>query len=153
MESTHSGGRHSKFLFSPYNQFHTDDTQSMAALTGAMVALIHHPHVQARAQAEIDLIVGRDRLPNFTDMDELPYISAICREVMRWRLVTPLAVGHAALEDDVYEGYFIPKGKLMVINILVPGSDFGGMDRFYRRWKCMVCIDCASQVIFSSTNT
>ncbi|EIM86329.1 cytochrome P450 [Stereum hirsutum FP-91666 SS1] len=89
---------------------------SMAALTGAMVALIHHPHVQARAQAEIDLIVGRDRLPNFTDMDELPYVSAICREVMRWKLVTPMAVSHAAVKDDIFEGYFIPKGSTVVGN-------------------------------------
>lgn len=96
----------------------------MAALTGAMVALIHHPHVQARAQAEIDLIVGRDRLPNFTDMDELPYVSAICREVMRWKLVTPMAVSHAAVKDDIFEGYFIPKGKIMVYFLLAIGTNF-----------------------------
>lgn len=82
----------------------------MAALTGAMMALVNHPYVQSRAQAEIDVVIGRDRLPNFSDKDELPYISAICREVMRWRLVTPLAVDHAAAQDDVYDGYFIPKG-------------------------------------------
>lgn len=74
------------------------------------MALVHHPRVQSRAQAEIDLVIGRNRLPNFSDKDELPYISAICREVMRWRLVTPLAVDHAAAQDDVYDGYFIPKG-------------------------------------------
>lgn len=91
----------------------------MAALTGAMMALVHHPYVQTRGQAEIDLVIGRDRLPNFSDKDELPYISAICREVMRWRLVTPLAVDHAAAQDDIYEGYFIPKG---IDTILAPAA-------------------------------
>lgn len=82
----------------------------MATLTGAAIALVQHPEVQTRAQTEIDLVVGRGRLPDFSDKENLPYVSAICREVMRWRPVTPLAVSHASTKDDVYAGYFIPKG-------------------------------------------
>lgn len=82
----------------------------MSALTSALLALLLHPHVQMRAQTELDMIIGRDRLPNLSDRDQLPYLSAVCREVMRWKVILPLGVSHALLRDDVYEGWFIPKG-------------------------------------------
>lgn len=55
-----------------------------------ILALVLSPHVQKRAQAELDLVVGRDRLPTFDDRPRLPYIEAICREVLRWHMVAPL---------------------------------------------------------------
>ena len=84
--------------------------QSMSTIAGAILALVLHPHVQVSGQAELDVVIGRDRLPNFSDRDQLPYVSAICREVLRWKNVTPLGVSHACLKDDVYEGMFIPRG-------------------------------------------
>lgn len=98
----------------------------MASLAVAVLSLVLHPHVQKRAQSEIDAVIGRDRLPNFDDRAKvgdalfdtdsnggsgrLVYVEAICREILRWVNVTPAALPHAALEDDVYNGYFIPKG-------------------------------------------
>lgn len=38
---------------------------------------------QKKAQAEIDEIVGQDRMPNHDD--QLPYISALVKEILRWR--------------------------------------------------------------------
>lgn len=69
-----------------------------------------NPHVQRKAQEELDLVVGLDRLPIHEDRESLPYIEAVYREVMRWRPVAPLGVPHACNEDDIFEGYFIPKG-------------------------------------------
>lgn len=37
-------------------------------------AMILHPDIQKRGQAEVDAVVGRDRLPTFADIDRLPYI-------------------------------------------------------------------------------
>ena len=68
------------------------------------------PDVQRKAQQEIDSIVGNDRLVSYEDQDSLPYLQALCREVLRFRPVLPLCVFHAASADDVYQGYFIPKG-------------------------------------------
>lgn len=75
------------------------------------------PEVQAKAQEEIDRVVGSDRLPSFDDREDLPYIDAIVKEVLRWHPVGPLAFPHMATEDGVYEGYFIPKGALLIPNI------------------------------------
>ena len=90
----------------------------MSSAAGAILALLLHPHVENRAQVEIDAVIGRDRLPNFEDKDHLPYISAICREVLRWKVMGPLATAHASVKDDVYEGMFIPKGARSVFNAL-----------------------------------
>jgi cytochrome P450 len=49
-----------------------------------------HPEIQARAQDEIDRVVGRHRLPEFADRPSLPYVEAVIKEVLRWNPVTPL---------------------------------------------------------------
>ncbi len=54
------------------------------------MAMVNHPEVQQRAQAELDTIVGRQRLPNFDDRPQLPFIQALILESFRWRPVTPL---------------------------------------------------------------
>lgn len=83
----------------------------MSTIAGAILALVLHPHTQARGQDELDIIIGRDRLPNLSDREQLPYVSAICKEVLRWKNVAPLAMSHACTKDDVYEGMFIPRGE------------------------------------------
>jgi cytochrome P450 len=79
--------------------------------------MIAFPEVQRRAQAELDAVVGRDRLPTFDDSRCLPYVRAIIEEVLRWRPNVPLGVAHAATEDDWYEGMFIPKGTICIPNV------------------------------------
>ena len=49
-----------------------------------------HPEVQRKAQREIDEVVGHDRLPGAQDRNNLPYVDAIMREVMRLDPVVPL---------------------------------------------------------------
>ena len=49
-----------------------------------------HPEVQRKAQDELDQIVGKGRLPDYTDLDSLPYIQALLKELLRWQPVTPL---------------------------------------------------------------
>lgn len=49
-----------------------------------------YPEAQRKAQAEIDAIVGTNRLPDFNDRPYLPYVNAIIKESMRWQLVVPL---------------------------------------------------------------
>lgn len=45
--------------------------------------MILYPDAQRKAQAEIDAIVGHDRLPDFSDEKLLPYVGALVKEVMR----------------------------------------------------------------------
>ncbi|KAI0273085.1 cytochrome P450 [Russula aff. rugulosa BPL654] len=55
--------------------------------------------------------------PDFEDRPRLPFVDALCREVLRWRPAAPLHVPHAATEDRVYNGLFIPKGAWLIGNI------------------------------------
>ncbi|KAF9244244.1 cytochrome P450 [Melanogaster broomeanus] len=75
------------------------------------------PKSKKRAQAEIDDVIGMDRLPNFDDRLSLPYVEAVLRETMRMYPIVPLAVPHATVSDDIFEGYFIPKGSTVVPNV------------------------------------
>ncbi|KDN36310.1 hypothetical protein RSAG8_10932, partial [Rhizoctonia solani AG-8 WAC10335] len=87
-----------------------------ASILVFLVAMIHNPDVQAKAQEELDVIIGDQRLPEMEDQDSLPYISRVIKEVLRWRPVAPLGVPHACAEDDTYKGYFIPKGTVVMGN-------------------------------------
>ncbi|KAE9385572.1 cytochrome P450 [Gymnopus androsaceus JB14] len=82
-----------------------------------LYAMILHPNVQEQAQKELDRVVGRSRNPTFSDMPFLPYVRAIVKEVLRWQPAIPLAVPHVLMEDDWYEGYFIPKGTSCIPNV------------------------------------
>lgn len=83
----------------------------MSAIRAAIAVLVMNPGIQKRAQAEIDTVIGRDRIPTLNDREFLPYIEAIRREAIRWHVVTPLGSSRATSYDDTYDGYFIPKGN------------------------------------------
>ncbi|KAF8188654.1 putative monooxygenase [Pholiota molesta] len=92
------------------------DTNTSAALS-FMMAMILHPEIQKKAQAELDTVVGKERLPLISDRQNLPYIRSIMAETLRWAPSAPLGLPHAVSEDDVYEGHFIPKGSIIQPNI------------------------------------
>lgn len=93
-----------------------DGTETTAsALHSFVLAMLLHPEVQSRALAEINAVC-EDNVPGFEHRPSLPYIEAICREVLRWQPIVPLGVPHMTSQDDVYEGYFIPKGSLVIAN-------------------------------------
>lgn len=51
-----------------------------------------YPEVLKKAQAEVDAVVGHERLPTMEDRDALPYVNAICTELLRWNVVIPLGM-------------------------------------------------------------
>ncbi|KAI0792995.1 cytochrome P450 [Irpex lacteus] len=92
------------------------DTTAVAT-ENFLLAMLHYPEVMRKAQSELDAVVGRDRAPTFEDVPKLPYLGAMVKETLRWRPVAPLGIAHASIEDDYYEGYFIPKDTVIVPNI------------------------------------
>ena len=79
-----------------------------------------HPDVQAKAQAELDGLLGMTRLPELDDRDSLPYCQAVLLETLRWRPALPLGVPHSLMVDDVYNGYHLPAGSLIIPVRFVP---------------------------------
>ncbi|KAI9441796.1 cytochrome P450 [Lactarius indigo] len=109
-----------------------------APVFSLFLALILYPEVQKRAQAELDAVISRDRLPTYDDKPRLPYIEAMSKELLRWQMVTPLGAPHSPTGDDFYRGYFIPKGAVVIANAwgvlhdpeLYPDPEAFNPDRF-----------------------
>lgn len=101
----------------PASLFGAGSDTTASTLCSAILGLVTHPEVLKLAQAELDDVVGIDRLPTFEDEANLPYIRALCKENLRWRPVAVLGgTPHASTEDDVYEGYRIPAGTTILTN-------------------------------------
>ncbi|GBE84714.1 O-methylsterigmatocystin oxidoreductase [Sparassis crispa] len=96
--------------------------------------------VQRKAQAEIDQVIGPDRLPDFSDRDALPFVECILQETMRYvaTRILPLSWGrvdrqfaylphlgiaHMSVDDDIYNGMFIPKGSIVIPNVMAMSRD------------------------------
>ncbi|KAI6042046.1 cytochrome P450 [Pisolithus marmoratus] len=82
-----------------------------------LLAMVLHPVVQRKAQEEIDRVVGTDRLPDFGDRPNLPYVEAVLLETIRWVPVGPLGFPHMTTADDIYNGMYIPKGAVIIPNV------------------------------------
>ena len=116
-----------RFTCDQASYFHAQQTHSVILVF--MQAMVLNPEVQKCAQAEIDRIVGSERLPDFGDRASMPYVEAVLRETLRFHPISPLSkalgkfmiplmniltdIPHAAVNDDVYDGYLIPKGEQM----------------------------------------
>ncbi|TFY50489.1 hypothetical protein EVG20_g11487, partial [Dentipellis fragilis] len=96
---------------------------SATMLPWFLIAMLLYPEVQQRAQDEIDTVVGRSRAPNFADFDQLPYIQAVVKELLRWRSPVLLGIPHTTSEDDWYDGMFIPKGTSCLPHIWLLNRD------------------------------
>lgn len=102
--------------WSAHSLFSGGADTTVSAIYSFFLAMALYPDVQKKARAEIDAVIGPDRLPSFADRTSLPYIEAITKEVLRWHVVIPCA-DHCITEDDIHNGYNIPKGSLVIPNM------------------------------------
>ncbi|KIK64178.1 hypothetical protein GYMLUDRAFT_241366 [Collybiopsis luxurians FD-317 M1] len=100
---------------------YTGATDSIVSvLTTFILAMLANPEALERAQAEISSVVQPGEFPRFSDQQHLPFVTAIVKETLRWKNVTPLAdigIPHASKFEDIYRGYRIPAGSIMVYNV------------------------------------
>ena len=90
--------------------------QTFSTLQVFFIAMALNPDIQRKAQAELDAVIGPDRLPDHNDRASLPYIDAIAKESLRWQNVLPFSLPHLSTEDIEYNGYFIPAGTTFIAN-------------------------------------
>jgi len=79
-------------------------------------AMARYPDVQERAHRHVDEVVGSIRSPGWSDVASLPYVVQIVKEVMRWRPLAALIM-RSTTADDTIDGYFIPKGTTVLMNV------------------------------------
>ncbi|PFH47283.1 hypothetical protein AMATHDRAFT_77275 [Amanita thiersii Skay4041] len=91
--------------------------KTSTAIVSCILGHLTRPDIVTRAQVDIDAIVPFGELPTFEFEERLPLITAICMEALRWRVITPIGMPHVVAVDDVYKGYTIPKGSIVVANV------------------------------------
>ncbi|KAF5392792.1 hypothetical protein D9757_000852 [Collybiopsis confluens] len=91
------------------------DTMSSTVLN-LILAFVLYPEVQKKAHAVIEAAIGSNRLPELSDEHRIPYMDALVMELLRWKPISPLPIAHQSTEADVYKGYYIPKGTVLVTN-------------------------------------
>ena len=74
--------------------------QTVSAIYTFFLAMTLFPEAQRTAQAELDSVIGGDRLPTLRDREELPYMEALVKEVLRWQPVTP--IGTKPLQTTIF---------------------------------------------------
>jgi len=109
----------------------------VSALRTFVLAMSLNPDIQEKAQREIDAVLQSTGkvLPDFGDESSLPYVSAIVKEVLRWNPVVPLAFPHKLTSDDVYNGYHLPAGSVVLPNawaILHDAKTYGEDESSFR---------------------
>ncbi|XP_077988402.1 cytochrome P450 2U1-like [Glandiceps talaboti] len=115
----------------------TDTTAT--TLKWAILFMVLHPEIQDKVYDEINEVVGVNRLPSLTDREKLPYTEATILEIQRRGNTTPFTIPHCAMSDTTLNGYNIPKGTTLNINLwsihydpsVWPNPDEFNPDRFY----------------------
>lgn len=77
---------------------------------------MHHPEYQRKLQAELDKVVGTDKMPTLNDRNKMPMIEAIAMESQRY-LTTGVVMAHLSNEDVNFEGYHIKKNTFVSIAV------------------------------------
>lgn len=94
---------------------------------------IEYPALFARAQAEVDAVLGEALLPGEIEQTgQLPFIEAFYNETMRLKPVAPLTAMEP-VEDVELDGYRIPKGTIVMMltrHIAVDDRRFGNASAF-----------------------
>nr|VDC81574.1 unnamed protein product [Brassica rapa] len=80
-----------------------------------MAELINNPKSLEKLRGEIDLIVGKTRLIQETDLPNLPYLQAVMKEGLRLHPPAPLVV-RTFQEGCEVKGFYIPEKTTLVVN-------------------------------------
>lgn len=83
-----------------------------------MARMVLHPEIQAKAQAEIDAVVGEFKLVSDEDITNLHYLQCIVKESLRMHPPGPLlSWARLAIHDVNVGDYFIPAGTTAMVNM------------------------------------
>ncbi|CAL5008732.1 unnamed protein product [Urochloa decumbens] len=98
--------------------FQAGTDTSFVALDNVIVELVRNPAVMAKLQAEVRTAVpkGKDMVTE-DDLEGFTYLKAIIKETLRLRIPAPLLVPHLSMADADVEGYTIPSGTRVLINV------------------------------------
>ncbi|KAB1220427.1 Cytochrome P450 82A4 [Morella rubra] len=86
-------------------------------LTWAISLLLNNHHMLKKAQDELDIHVGKERIVKESDISKLVYLQAIVKETLRLYPAAPLSGPREFTEDCIIGGYHVPRGTRLITNI------------------------------------
>ncbi|KAK1382438.1 trimethyltridecatetraene synthase-like [Heracleum sosnowskyi] len=86
------------------------------SLEWGLSEMLKNPKIFETATEELDRVIGQERWVEEKDIQNLPYIEAISKEIFRVHPVAPLLAPHMAMEDCKISDYDILKGTIVLIN-------------------------------------
>lgn len=98
------------------------DTSS-SVIEWALAEMLKKPVILKRAHEEMDQVIGKNRRLDESDIPNLPYFRAICKEAFRKHPSTPLNLPRISTEACMVNGYYIPKNTRLRVNIWAIGRD------------------------------
>ena len=99
----------------------TDTTSG--TIEWAMAELLHNPEKMAKAQRELQEVLGKDGIVQESDISKLPYFQAIVKETFRLHPPGPLLAPHKAESDVEIRGFTVPKNSQVLVNVWAIGRD------------------------------
>ncbi|KAL5753669.1 hypothetical protein ACOSP7_021889 [Xanthoceras sorbifolium] len=106
---------------------------SAAAIEWSISELMRHPRVMKKVQMELENVVGKDRMVEESDLENLEYLDMVIKESLRLHPVAPL-LQHESMEDCIVNGFHIPKTSRVFINAYAIGRDpnaWNDPDKFF----------------------
>ncbi|KAJ7358086.1 cytochrome P450 [Mycena albidolilacea] len=94
-----------------------------------ILMMCRHPEIQWNAQREVDVLTSEDNIPRMKDALKLPFIKCIMQELLRFAPPAPLLV-HSPIEDEIYQGFLIPKGSMVMANVWGMSHNYPDPDSF-----------------------
>ncbi|XP_045035920.1 methyl farnesoate epoxidase isoform X4 [Daphnia magna] len=82
----------------------------------AIIHLVRDQQVQQKMQMELDQVCG-EFFPTINHRSSLPYTEAVLMEAQRCSTIAPLTPPHYAIKDTKLQGYTIPQGSLVSLNL------------------------------------
>lgn len=82
-----------------------------------MALLLNHPKDLQSATAELDSVVGHNRLLQDSDVPNLPYLRCIIQETLRLYPSGPIMLPHESSTECTVAGYTVPAGTMLLTNI------------------------------------
>ena len=88
-----------------------------------MAELLYNPEVLSKAKAELKQIIGKGNAVVESDIDRLPCLQAIVKETFRLHPPVPLLLPCKAGADVEIQGFTVPKGAQVLVNMWAIGRD------------------------------
>uniref|UniRef100_A0A0E0P5D8 Tyrosine N-monooxygenase n=1 Tax=Oryza rufipogon TaxID=4529 RepID=A0A0E0P5D8_ORYRU len=99
------------------------------AVEWALAKMVNNPKAMKKAVDELDMVVGRERLVEESDIHNLTYLKACIREAFRLHPYHPFNPPHVAIADTTVAGYMIPKGSHVMLSRIGLGQNPRAWDK------------------------